>query len=209
MATSEIGICNVALAALGADAIRSFNEKNKRSRMCKNFYDVTRDYLLARFDWPFARAFKNLKELDLSTEDVPEGEHAFQLPIDCKTPRDVHPPGSATAWRISGNRLFTHKSSIGLYYTKKEVNPSLYSDTFSNMLAEGLAVRLCTPITQDKELAKTLFAQFRGELRDAEESDANIGNDYRTFDEDPENDSFVTGHPPTEIVIQDWVTREF
>ena len=193
MAYSEIAISNMALAMLGADSIRSFDEKNKRSRMCKRFYDSTRDYMLSKFDWPFARAFKNLKQLDLSDEDVPINEKAFQLPPDCRTPRDVHPPGSSTNWRIVSNRLYTELDSIGLYYTKKEVNSSLFSDTFINALASGLAVRLCVPITQDKALVKTIYQVHRQDLLDAQESDANIGNDYRTFDEDPENDSFVTG----------------
>lgn len=193
MAGSEVDICNQALALLGADEIRSFEESNKRSRMCKKFYDFNRDYLLSRFDWPFARDFETLQELDVSTEDVPEGEKAFQLPSDCRTPRDVHPPGSSTVWRIVGDRLFTTLSSVGLYYTKQETNFAVFSDTFASVLALKIAVSMCGSLTQDKELAKTLYGQYLQELREAQESDANIGNDYRTYDENPENDSFVTG----------------
>ena len=193
MPYSEIDICNIALSEFGADAIRSFGEDNKRARMCKNFYDVTRDYLYAVFDWPFARKFKNLNELDLSAEDVPDGEHGFALPSDCLVARDVHPPGSSTAWRISGTILYTPLSAVGLYYTRTETNSAIFSLAFINALASALAVRLCLPISQDKAAAKVLYAQFKQELRDCQEADANIGNDYRMFDEDPDNDSFVTG----------------
>ena len=195
MAHSEVSICNLALGSLGSAPIRSFYEDNKRSRMCKTFYDATRDYLLAKFDWPFSRGFKNLNQLSLEDEDTPEGEVAFQLPSDCQTPRDVHPRGSSTPWRVAGQRLYTTMSSVGLYYTKTEANTAVYSNTFANLLALGISVRLCIPLVQDKDLAKSLYSQYINEMKECWESDANIGNDYRMFDENPENDSFVTGEP--------------
>jgi hypothetical protein len=193
MANSEVSICNLALATLGADSIRDFSEDNKRARMCKNFYDATRDYLLAKFDWPFSRSFKNLNQLDLTGEDTPDGEYGYQLPIDCQTPRDVHPMGSSTPWRIVGQRLYTTLTAVGLYYTKTETNPAIFSNPFVNLLALGVAVRMCAPITQDKALAKVLFEQYQVEMGEVWESEANVGNEYRMFDENPENDSFVTG----------------
>lgn len=201
MAYSEVDICNHALGLLGADAIRSFDENNKRARQCKKFYDATRDYLYALFDWPFARGFKNLNELDLSAEDVPEGEQGFQLPHDCMVPRDIHPRGNPVAWTISKDRLFTKVSTVGLYYTTREEDTSLFSSPFMHILSLGIAVKLCPPITQDKELTKSLYAQFKQDLRDCQEADANIGNDYRMFDEDPDNDSFVTGEKVSASVV--------
>jgi hypothetical protein len=192
---SDIGICNLALGILGADLIRSFGEKNKRSRMCEVFYYYVRDYLLAKFDWPFARAYKVLQKLDLPIEDLPLGLSGYELPADCMTPRDISPKGSATKWEIMGNVLYTNITPVGLYYTRTAVDATAFSTTFANLLATGLAVRLCGPITQDKEMAKTLYARFKQEELDAHESDANIGNDYRSFDENPENDSFITGTP--------------
>ena len=58
---SKIGICNLALAHLGADSIRSFEETNKRARMADVFFDQVRDYLLSKFDWPFFRMRKRYR----------------------------------------------------------------------------------------------------------------------------------------------------
>lgn len=194
MSYSKIDICNIALALLGADSIRSFDEGNKRSRMCDVFYNLTRDYLLSKFDWPFARSCVLLAELDETSVDnyIPSGFSAYQLPNNCKTPRDVDPPGSKDSWYIMANVLFTDKTGdIYLHYTKQEVNSALFSDTFSNLVALGIAVRLAPVISQDKALVKVLYDQYRVEQLEAWESDANIGEDYRTHDEDPNNDTFV------------------
>lgn len=199
MSVSKIEICNIALAMLGADAIRSFDEKNKRARMADVFFDFTRDYLLSKFDWPFAKKFVELKPMDdtqVIREDVPEGMFRYKLPSDCHTPRDLSPKGSKDMWFIMGSAMYCSidpdsGSKVYLYYTRQELDTAKYSPTFSNLLALGLAVKMCAPVTQDKQLQTALQDQFRIEQANAWESDANIGNEYREFDEDPNNDSFV------------------
>lgn len=204
MAVSKIEICNVALAMLGADAIRSFDEKNKRARMSDVFFDFTRDYLLTKFDWPFAKRFVKLQPLDdtvtiggITTDRVvPDGMYPYQLPADCHTPRDMHPPGSKDPWDVMEDVFYckvepTEESAVYLYYTSAQIDVSKYSRTFNNLLALGLALKMCPAITQDKQLTAALGEQFAIEQQNAWESDANIGNMYREHDEDPNNDSFV------------------
>lgn len=191
---SKISICNMALAMLGADSIRDFDESNKRARLADILYESCKNYMLFRFDWPFARAFKNLQELDLSDEDTPTGTHLFQVPSDCVVPRDVHPPGSKDKWDVIGDRIITHNTSVGLYYTKEGVTPNKFSDTFANLVALFLAVKLSPPITQDVKVTSELHRQYLIQIRDDWEADANVGNVYREFDEDPNNDTFV--YPP-------------
>ena len=197
-ANSKIEICNVALALLGEDSIRAFDEKNKRARMADVFFDFTRDYLLAKFDWPFARRFKKLQPLAVQQlkMEVPAGKFAYELPADCHTPRDIHPPGSKDKWHVMGWQLYCDidpKSDrdVYLYYTCAALDPRFYSHTFNNLVALGLAVKMCPAITQDKALAGALMEQFAAEQINAWESEANIGEDYRAHDEDPNNDTFV------------------
>jgi len=189
MAISKIQICNLALASLGEDSIRSFDENNKRARLCDIFYNITRDYLLSKFDWPFARTFTYLNEV-IVEHDVPEGMRVFQLPNDCENPRDISPLGSRQKWYIQADKLYTNIEKVGLYYTKKEVNQALFSSTFSNLLALGISVRICPPITQDKQLAKDLHTQYNILQAETWESDANIGNNWEP-DDDHNNDTFV------------------
>ena len=194
MAVSKIEICNVALAALGADAIRSFDEKNKRARMADVFFDFTRDHLLAKFDWSFARKYAKIQPLSGVT--TPEGLYAYQIPNDCHTPRDIAPRGSKTRWMVMGNVLYCETDpdsgmDVMLYYTYRVIDTSKFPSVFNDLLALGLAVKMGPAITQDKALVGVLTDQFRLEQQNAWEFSANIGNDYREFDEDPNNDSFV------------------
>lgn len=197
MSVSKIGICNIALAMLGADSIRAFDENNKRSRLCDVFFETTRDYLLSKFDWPFARKLTELQALDPVAMDitVPIGQYAYQLPSDCKTPRDILPRGSRTPWSVIGTMVYCRippdSEPVILKYTVQAVDSSIYTNTFINLLALGLAVKLCPALTQDKKLTTALMDQFNVEQANAWESDANIGEDYREPDETPENDTFV------------------
>lgn len=210
MAKSKVGICNISLAMLGAEEIRTFDEDNKRARMCDVFYDVVREYLLSRFDWPFARVFAKLKMLDQDAYPAPDGCVSFQLPTNCLTPRDIHPVGGKTKWEIAGDKLYvsyelagdgTDEDTVGLYYTSNEDNPGLFSSTFAMLLSTTLAVKICPAITQDDKLTTVLMGQAENETKNAWESDANIGNDYRAFNEDPNNDTFV--YPDGHLVDED------
>lgn len=200
MAYSQVSISTIALAMIGEDAIRDFDENNKRARMCDVFFEPSRDYLLSKFDWPFARKFVRLNLLDIPDEELIYGSYAFQLPSDCKTPRDIYPPGSRDNWEILGDRLFCEKEEIGLYYTARIDNPDKFSDTFVHFLALYMALKLAPAITQDKALVKTLMDQIKVAQLEAWESDANIGNDYRAHDEDPNKDTFVNPGIATQLV---------
>lgn len=199
MAVSKIEICNIALGMLGADSIRSFDERNKRARMADVFFDFTRDYLLSKFDWPFAKKYIKLQPLDdtqVVTDDIPEGVYRYALPNDCHTPRDLEPKGSKDRWYVMGRAVYCEvdpdsNDEVYLYYTSVTLDTAKYPSVFNNLLALGLAVKMCPSITQDKALTSALQDQFIVEQQNAWESEANVGNEYREFDEDPNNDSFV------------------
>lgn len=196
MSVSKVDICNSALGLLGADRIRSVDEDNKRARMCDRFYESAKAYLLARFDWPFAKKLKKLQPLAVDEDDQIEGRYEYALPSDCITPRDLYPPGGRNWWEIMGKTLICRVSpdsdtEVILMYTGRVEDVTYFTDTFVNLLALSIAVRIAPSITQDEALAKSLYGQYQTELRDAWESDANVGNDYRAYNEDPNNDSFV------------------
>ncbi len=197
LAVSKIDICNLALAMLGAEAIRDFSEPTKRAHMSEIFYDYARDYLLSKFDWPFARSLNKLNPIAPAVLEVPNGQFAFSLPADCITPRDMYPQGSSTWWEVIGDLLYCkQETDVYLYFTKRITDSTKFSYTFVNLMALAMAVRMGPAITQDKKLTGTLYQQFVNEQRDAWESDANVGNTYRESDEDPNNDTFVNPDAP-------------
>jgi hypothetical protein len=192
MSHSEVGICNIALAALGAEAIRTFDEDNKRARMCKVFYDIARDLMLSKFDWPFARKYAQLQQLDTTGLTIPTNMYVYQIPSDCKTPRTIQDLGSRDLWRVVADTIHCYISSgVYLYYTKHETNPAMFTDTFVDMVYLHLAVQMGPALTTDKKLVSLLREQYKMAQFDGWESDANIGNDYISHDDNPENDTFV------------------
>ena len=70
-------------------------------------------------------------------------------------------------------------------------SPSSFSDAFVSLLSLAISIKIGPPITQDKKLVSELKAQYISERNEVFESEANIGNDYREYDNDPDNDSFV------------------
>ena len=201
---SAVDICNLALAQVGAAPIRSFTENNKRARMCNIFYPMIRDYLLSRYDWPFARKMVPLQALsELPTRigqnvsikgEIPEGWYAYKLPNDCIRPLELHPPGSREKWDQFQDMFLCKKApeeEPKLYYTSQVTNTTQFSMTFVELLALGIAVKLAQPIAQDKQLTQTLFNQWQTEQTQLYGTDANVGEDYRHSDEMPDLDTFV------------------
>lgn len=200
MAVSEIQISNLALAMIGADSIRSFSEDNIRARMCKRFYDFTRDYLLYTFDWPFARGRKEIRRVDpISLEDdLPPGISAYALPPDflvVRQPEAATLKGSREWWRIQGKYLWSKQGTdtIGVYYTRRVTNVVQFSEAFVQVVSLGLAVKLSIPVSQDKSITNALFQQFQVEKAEAEALEANLGSEYVHPDNDANLDSFITG----------------
>jgi len=195
---SKVGICNQALAILGADLIRDFDESNKRARMSSTLYETQKDYLLTKYDWGFAKKFKQLNQLDLDDDVVPTGMYPYQLPSDCRMVRDVYPRGTRDKWYVMQRVLYSSIDStapntdpISIFYTSNDTPVNEFTDTFADILALRLAIKMGPSITQDKTLVRALAEQYKIDIHEAVEPDANQGNYYREPDEDPNYDSFV------------------
>lgn len=190
-AYSDIDICNLALSYVGADTIRTFEENNKRSRLCEIFFGAVKKALLDGFDWPFARKLAGLVAAPTSVV-TPSGWYAYAIPSDCSRIRDLYPPGSRDPWEIIGQYFHCALSeNVYVYYTVKEIATARFSESFSQLLALGVAVRLAMPITQNRDLYKSLAEDFRLSKMEVWETEANTGNSYRAYNENPNNDTFV------------------
>jgi len=204
MRKSKVDICNIALAYLGVEAIRSFEENNVRSRLCDVSFDVAKDYLLSTFDWPFARKYITLAQIDPDDVSVPEGDYAYSLPNDCITPMMVGEETENTKWRVEGNNLvctIDENGEVNLYYTAQIVDTFAFSDPFINLLAMTLASRIGLPLTKNKKLVDSIMNQMVVVESQAWETEANKGNTYRRAEDDHNNDTFVTGG--SQVVVED------
>lgn len=197
---SETEIVNLALSMLGADSIRSFDEKNKRARLSKNLFNFSRDHILSQIEWTFANGYKELLEVVLDT-DVPTGLKPYQLPEDCIVPNDIDPKGSETYWEVKGSILYTAKSPVKLYYTKKIVNSEFFSITFVNVLASYLAYRLAPAISQNPKLTAQMRDSYMLAIQESYGVETAKESTYKQPDAQYNNDTF--NYPDKSSLIND------
>ncbi len=62
--TTDINICNLALTKIGATPISALTGTDKISVACNELYEPTRDYLLTKYNWNFAKKRKKLFNLE-------------------------------------------------------------------------------------------------------------------------------------------------
>ncbi len=190
MYPGEIAICNVALARLGCETIRDFDEDNKAARLCKVLYPFYRDRVLENYTWGFARKIASLTLLD-DTNSL--GSFVYQRPSDCLMPIDILPLGSKDKWYVVGNTIVTDIESAELFYTFQQDNPETFNFSFRQALVAVLMAALAPGMVQDKGLAGQLMQEAKLEEALYQAKDANTGSEYRVPDDDPNQDTFVTG----------------
>jgi len=196
MAYSKVSISNMSLAYFGVDSIRAMDEDNKRARLCSVFFDPLRDLLLQRFDWPFARGFIRLQQL---AEDFnyPDNVSVYQVPNDCAASRDIWPRGGRDDWEVVGNTIHCRLDAVYLYYTKQIQNPALFSHGFVHILAMLMATKIGMPLTADAQAVAGITRELPFEMNNVLESEMNMGNVYKAYNDDPNKDTFVN---PDEIL---------
>lgn len=171
MASTEVGLCNLALVFVGhASPISSLNDNTAAARACKSVYESARDELLEKHNWKFARKHAVLGLL--SGVERSAWAYCYELPVDCIAPRSVW-PGTRTPtedekipfdWEAGDSGpsiLVTDEPEAELEYTAKVTTVGLYSPGFVKALAWAIAVELCLvlPIDDDKAMKVDLKAR--------------------------------------------------
>lgn len=153
MATSEAGICNIALLRIGVtDTIDALTDASDEAKACTVLYAQARDTLLQSFRWPFAQRRATLALL--ASVEVEGWGYAYALPADFLAARSVW-GGSRTGTPVpyalehsatSGRMLLTDMPDAELHYTAQVtavgVFPPLFVDALVWALAQDLAMAL-------------------------------------------------------------------
>lgn len=204
MAFSEISICNLALTMLGADSIRTFDENNKRARLCQNMYEASRDFLLAEYDWSFARKITKLQQLDPASYNIaiPEGHYLYALPSDCMTPRDIHPKELHLPWELYGPGIISAVDPMYLYYSTEVTDVAKFTLPFIKALSYAVASGIAHPITQDIKITSLMNKRADENATKSFSEDSNMGSTYMQRDEDPDYDTYV--HPEYKVGDLTW-----
>lgn len=162
MGTSEVDICNLALANIGdSGQITSIDppDGSTQATLCARFYPIARDSLLEMHPWDFATKRKSLEATDnLRTE----WQYAYLVPPDLASVIAVLPPDArddqydyktkvAQKYIIEadifGKRiLYTNQQDAHIRYTAKVADTTAFSQLFVIALSWHLSAMLAGPI---------------------------------------------------------------
>lgn len=188
-----IEICNLALSRLGADLIRSFDEPNKRARLCEITYKHVRDLFLEDHEWTFNTKFAALPLLANVTH--PSFSYVYQLPYDCLYPRQLVDElgviSSKVKWSVFEDHLATNVENAWLRYSFVVEESSKFPMYFVEAVAAQMAAEMCPAIVQDKKRYSELLPIAELQLARAREKDSEIGVEYRQRDVDFNNDTWI------------------
>lgn len=183
--SSVVFICNLALSNIGKDNISDINEASTEAKVCKQFYEHTRDMLLQAHTWRWATRTQAMAAVANTKEG--RWKHAYQRPSDClkvhrvydEMQRDYIPGGhdwikaGGYDYAIEGRVIFTNINPAFLQYTRRVVDPVQFPPLFVDALAWHLATRLAMPLTRDPRIRADALQIAAQMTADAAISDAN------------------------------------
>lgn len=198
MPTSEVEIANMALAHCGITSyIGNFTtEDTNEANTCRLFFDQVRDVLLETLPWNFAKRRVALQDIGSPPD---EWVYRYQYPNTCMLAIEIINPSVRTESveekvpfaiedqdDATGRCILTDEQNAILLYNHKIENIALYTPSFSQALAFGLAAHVATPLRADARIASALKNEWQVWLSEAG------SRSLREEQEDP--------NPPSEFV---------
>lgn len=185
---APVDIWNIALSNIGARSdIQDPAEQSNEAFHCRLHYAQTRDEVLERHDWGFARARSTLSLI--ATDTTVLLPYSYGLPSDFLALRALNdtyvypwmPREQLPRYEIGGEldgsderRVFrSDQSAASLVYTRRVESPAMFPPSFVTVLGWALAARLAMPVARKPELVKEMAVQARDALSEAKAIDAN------------------------------------
>jgi hypothetical protein len=168
-------ICNLALGEIGAAAITSLDEASQEARVCKRFYDQTRDEALRGHHWNFAT--KRSKLTRLVDNPVFGWTFQYQLPSDFLRARswnnrDVWVGAGINYFQIEQDRLLSNDEESNLRYIFRQEDTTKFDPLFINALSVLLASKIASAITGSVNLTQQLLMKYNLQVSQARRIDS-------------------------------------
>lgn len=150
MASSQLGIINLALMLMGDAPISSMAEQKLAREAGERAYESAIRMALARGPWRFADVKVQLSQL--VTAPLNEWAYAYQIPADCCRLNRVYPD---TAYEIYGDRIYSNQSTLACDYEARSTNlEAIMPPHFERYAAHELLTLIVTVITSDDDKQK-------------------------------------------------------
>lgn len=195
MISSETSIYNLALNAVGArNNVSSPTEESREAEVCRLWFTVVRDQILAAAVWPEATDMKYLALLNEADDDGlwevgearPGYQFVYSLPTECLRPQYLSNFDRFLVTYYADNKraLNTNTESAILAFTTRLETVSLWSAELQMAIVYGLASHICVPLSGKTSRARGLAEEANRILLSARESAANASSEQ--FESVPE-----------------------
>lgn len=163
MVSSEVQVCNMALARLGAGSASSIDSPvSVAEQKCNLFYSQTRDELLREFPWTFATTRASLTQV--SGDNFSGYDYKYQLPNDCLYVQSLidsyEYQESTEDYLVEDGYLYSSVTPLIIKYTKEVEFPTLFDAIFVEALVLKLAAKLAVPLTGDAQKEQMMLQQY-------------------------------------------------
>lgn len=166
MAISDVRICNMALANLGAGSILALTENSENARKCNMIYEQERDDLLSIHRWNFATNRATLARL--ATAPAYGYDHQYQLPSDCLQVLEMKEEREeGVDWHIEGRALLTNSDTALIKYTQRITDPTYFSKPFVGAFVARLSALLAISVSNSRALSEHYWAVYDSRMGDA------------------------------------------
>ena len=195
MATSEVQICNEALARVGVSKIiASLNEASNEAVVCNLFYATCRNKLLRMHHWPFATGYTTLALISEGDPDDPlmpwakDWTYAYRYPSDAIDIRRVvtdlgireHTMEPYQIGRdTQGKVIYCNLEDAKVEYTIAVTDPTLFDPLFAGALTSLISTEIAMPLSAISSIRSDCLQIFREELMLAKTVSANERVDVR------------------------------
>lgn len=162
MSVSKVEIVNKALHHLGVERINSLDDNNKRAKVMKDIYDITRKTVLEDHIWPFAK--KRVELSPLVATPAFGFKYQFNVPSDFLTGVKEE---NGYEYFQEGSVFVSDSNVLQLTYIWDLQDVAKFSPGFVEALALRLAHDSCYSITQSKSHMDGLAGRYGTELANA------------------------------------------
>jgi hypothetical protein len=175
MAVSETSICNLALSRVGHDFLTALTDDTKAGRLCNLHYAMTRDAVLRDHFWNFAT-----KRVTLAASvTTPAFEFGYSYPLPTDFLRLVRSSSdwlsTGCAYRIENGSILTDDSTFNIEYIYQCTDTGRFDPMFVDMLAQRLAAEICIGLTDNANMAASLWQIYRDKIAAAQATDSQEG----------------------------------
>ena len=182
---SEVQICKLALARIGADyQIASLSEASAAAQACNLLYEPARDSMLREHPWNFATKYVAPATL---TGTVPgRWDFMYAYPSDCvrvleiMIPVDAAPGTTEIPFEVGINEddakvIMTDQDEATIKYSKRVTDPNQFDPQFVTALSYRLAAELAVILTDDPRIQSNMETLYRNVVLSTWETDSNEG----------------------------------